>query len=305
MDTPARTLLIVGCGYSGQRLARTARADGIRCRCITSRHESASALAAAGFDALAVDLDADEMPAVTLVDSADTVIVYLVPPPAEGESDPRLERFLTALEGQSPTGIVYVSTTAVYGDRDGALTDEDTPAHPQTARGRRRRAAECIAQAWAEAHDSAWIVLRVPGIYGPNRLPLASLRDGVPLIREDEAGPGNRIHVDDLATACLRAARLPMQSGIFNVSDGCHWSRTEFFACVAREAGLPVPPRLAAAEVKARLSELAWSFIAESRRIDNRRMRERLGVRLRYPDPADGIAASLAEMKAALATGQG
>jgi nucleoside-diphosphate-sugar epimerase len=204
-----------------------------------------------------------------------------------------------------PRRLVYLSTTGVYGDCGGEWVDESRPVAPKVPRARRRWHAEQTLRSWSDASGCELIVLRVAGFYGPGRLPLERLKQHLPLVREEEAPFTNRIHVDDLATACLRAARLPMQSGIFNVSDGCHWSRTEFFARVAREAGLPVPPRLAAAEVKARLSELAWSFIAESRRIDNRRMRERLGVRLRYPDPADGIAASLAEMKAALATGQG
>ncbi|MDH3839322.1 MAG: NAD-dependent epimerase/dehydratase family protein [Chromatiales bacterium] len=305
MDIPAHGLLIAGCGYTGQRLAALARADAIPCHCITSRAESAANLAAAGYKAFAVDLDADVIPAITLPPGPPTVIVYLAPPPADGDSDPRLERFLAALAGPPPAGIVYVSTTGVYGDRGGALTDETAPTQPQTGRGRRRLAAERTARSWAEHHGVGWIVLRVPGIYGPHRLPLRSLEDRVPVIREQEAGPGNRIHVDDLAAACLRAARLPMRTGIYNVGDGCYWSRTRFFACIAQTAGLPEPEQLPAADVRARVSPMAWSFIAESRRIDNRRMISELGVRLRYPDPANGIAASLAEMNAAASNDQG
>ncbi len=305
MDTSAQGLIIAGCGYTGKRLAALARADGFSCRCITSRGESAATLTAAGYDAFAVDLDADVTATVSITPGAPSVIVYLAPPPADGDSDPRLEKFLAALEGPVPAGIVYVSTTAVYGDRGGALTDETAPAQPQTGRGRRRLAAEGIVRSWAESNGIGWIVLRVPGIYGPQRLPLRSLKSGVPVIRKQEAGPGNRIHVDDLAAVCLRAARLPVHSAIYNVSDGCHWSRTEFFACVARAAGLPQPEQLPAADVQARVSAMAWSFIAESRQIDNHRMIRDLGVRLRYPDPADGIAASLAAMSAAANRGQG
>lgn len=305
MNTPPQGLIIAGCGYTGQRLAALAHADALPCRCITSRTETATTLAAAGFDAFAVDLDADVTAPVLITPGAPTVIVYLAPPPASGDSDPRLARFLAALEGPAPAGIVYVSTTGVYGDRGGALTDETAPAQPQTGRGRRRLAAEGLARSWAEANGIGCILLRVPGIYGPDRLPLVGLANRVPVIREQEAGPGNRIHVDDLAAVCLRAARLPIRSAIYNVSDGCHWSRTEFFTCVARAAGLPEPEQLPAAEVRARVSAMAWSFIAESRRIDNRRMLRDLGVRLRYPDPADGIAASLAVMNAAASRDQG
>jgi nucleoside-diphosphate-sugar epimerase len=305
MEMPPRALLIVGCGYTGTRLASRARADGIICRCISGRHASAEALSAAGFDAFAIDLDADVLPAFSLPSADGTVIVYLAPPPRAGDRDSRIERFLAALECHSPAGIVYVSTTGVYGDRGGAPTDETTPPNPQTGRARRRLAAERCIREWAEARACGWVVLRVPGIYGPGRLPIAALREGVPLVREEEAGPGNRIHVDDLAAVCLRAASLPMRSGIYNVGDGCHWTRTEFLACVARAAGLAQPQRLPLAEVKARVSAMAWSFIAESRRIDTRKMRDTFGVRLRYPDPAAGIAASLAEMRGEKDPGQG
>jgi len=138
----------------------------------------------------------------------------------------------------------------------------------------------------------------VPGIYGPGRLPLDRLRRGDPAIRPEDAGPGNRIHVDDLVTACVAALERPVR-GIFNVTDGDHASATEFAQRTAALAGLAPPPLIALAEAQGRISPGMLSFLVESRRVDNRRMREELGVEPRYARLDAGIVASLAEMRAA------
>ena len=140
----------------------------------------------------------------------------------------------------------------------------------------------------------SWCILRVPGIYGPGRLPLERLRRGEPAIHPREAMPGNRIHVEDLATACLAAARaVRADRRIFNVTDGTDDSPTSYLLRVARIGNLPQPPLISRAEARARCSDSSWSFLGESRRIDNRRMREELGVTLAYHDLDAGIRASL------------
>lgn len=281
---------IVGCGYVGCRLAGRWRGAGAQVTGHAVSEASLARIAAAGASASRLDLDAPPPP----LDLGGRLVYYAVPPPREGRADTRLERWLGALTAD-PVRIVYLSTTGVYGDRGGERVDERTPAAPRTERAVRRLAAERALCAWAEARGVSWCVLRVPGIYGPQRLPLDRLARGDPAIRPEEAPPGNRIHVEDLVTACMAAgASLRADRRIFNVADGSEDSATAFLQRVARLAGLPPPPLVSRAEAERTFSAASWSFLGESRRIDNRRMLEELGVALRHHDLDDGIRASLA-----------
>lgn len=258
----------------------------------------AAALEATGINTMRLDLD-DTHPVLqpSLADAArGAAVVYLVPPPDHGTSDPRLERFLVQLGDAVPAVLVYVSTTGVYGDTGGAMVTEASPLAPGNDRSRRRVAAELAAQAWCAGRGVRCVVLRVPGIYGPHRLPLERLRRGEPALRPEDAGPGNRIHVDDLVTACVAALERPL-SGAFNVTDGDDATTTEFLLRTAALAGLPPPPLVALAEAEGRISPGLLAFLRESRRVDNRRMREELGVQPRHARLEDGIVASLAEMQ--------
>lgn len=284
--------LIVGCGYTGLRLARrlqprwlvsaTARSDA-----------TAAALAAAGIGVVRGDLDATLSPG-SLEGAADgAAIAYLAPPPDHGPDDPRLVRFLAALGRAQPSVLLYMSTTGVYGDTRGGTVTEDSPLLPSNDRSRRRVAAEAAAQDWSAGRGVRCVVLRVPGIYGPGRLPLDRLQRGEPALRPEDSGPGNRIHVDDLVTACVAALERPVR-GAFNVTDGNPATTTEFLQRTAAIAGLAPPPLVALADAPGRISAGMLAFLRESRRVDNRRMREELGVELQYARLDDGIAASLA-----------
>ncbi len=279
---------IVGCGYVGARLAR--RLDG-PVRALTGSPAGAGRLRGQGIDAAAWDLDAA---AATPLDVHGQRVFYLVPPPPEGR-DPRVRRALAALAGR-PARFVYMSTTGVYGDAAGATVTEDTPVNPTTARAQARDDAERAVRAHCESHGIPWVVLRVPGIYGPGRLPLERLRRGDPAVAEAEAGPGNRIHVDDLVDVCVAAATAPAaQDRVYNVGDGNHASSTAYFRTVARLAGLPPPRELPREQARQQMSAATWSFLGESRRVSTQRMREELGVALRYAELEDGVRASLAE----------
>lgn len=221
-------------------------------------------------------------------------ILYTVPPPQAADSDVRLESLLAQLE-PPPVAFVYVSTTGVYGDRSGAIVTEDAAIAPATARARRRIAAETLLRSWCGEHGVRLVILRVPGIYGPGRLGIERVRAGMPVIREADANPGNRIHVDDLVSCCLAALEREGATGIFNVGDGDHRSSTWFVQEVARQCGLPQPPEISSAEAARVFSAQRLSFLSESRRVDTRRMREELGVVPRYANPAEGIRASLAQ----------
>jgi len=284
-----RPVAIVGCGYLGLRLARRWRDLAYLVRGFATRPQSLKDIAATGAEALQLDLDGP----LAHVHLTGHLLYYLVPPALDGAHDRRLERFLGEIEGPVER-FIYISTTGVYGNRAGAWVNEDTPPAPQSERAVRRLRAENALRAWAEALGVSWCILRVPGIYGPGRLPLERLRRGEPAIRPQEATPSNRIHVEDLASACLAAGRAKSADRrIYNVTDGTDDSLTSYLLRVARIGNLPRPPLISRAEARARFSDSSWSFLGESRRIDNRRMREELGVALAYQDLDAGIRASL------------
>jgi len=232
---------------------------------------------------------------MTLEPTPGASIVYTVPPPAQGQGDPRLAAFLEAL-GASATRFVYLSTSGVYGDTGGAPVDESASLRPASERAGRRLEAERLLHAWASARGGTVCILRVPGIYGPHRVPMDLIAAGQPFIKPEEAPPGNRIHVDDLVACILAAADQPGAHGVFNVGDGCDMSSTDFALATARLCGLPAPPLLGWEQAARDMSPGRWSFMRESRRLDCRRMREKLGVRPHYADPVQGLRASLLEM---------
>jgi nucleoside-diphosphate-sugar epimerase len=291
-----RRVLIAGCGYVGRRLA-TRLAEKWQVVALARSPAMLAELRAEGIETLATDFDVPgASPALERV-AEDAAVAYLAPPPGAGVTDPRLERFLAALGPACPSVLLYISTTGVYGDTAGAAVDEVSPTEPTSDRSRRRLAAEWTAAAWCRDRGVRCVVLRVPGIYGPHRLPLERLGRGEPALRPEDSGPGNRIHVDDLVSACVAAVEKPV-SGIFNVGDGDHASTSEFLQETARLAGLPQPPLVSLAEAQGRISPGMLEYLVDSRRVDTRRMRSELGVIPRHASLASGIAASLEEMRA-------
>lgn len=286
--------VIVGAGYAGARLAKVL-ADRGPLVVTTSSPDRLALLREAGFDARRWNLDEATSPPLDSDDVAGAVVHCHVPPPPRGGDDPRLDRMLRELPAV-PRRIVYLSSTGVYGDARGATVDEDTSPAPHAPRTVRRLAAEALLRAWCTAHGSEWTVLRVPGIYGPGRLPRERLLRGDPVIVEAEAGPGNRIHVDDLVAACMQAGLHPAAANrIFNLGDGDESSSTRYLTRVAELLGLPAPPQLPRAAVQQAVSIEAWSFLGPSRRVDTRRIRRELGFRPRYASLDDGLRACIAE----------
>lgn len=286
-------MTVVGCGYTGRRLLEICRSSGRDFLGLVRSEDSLAGVRAAGAAAAILDLDAPggQLPREWTLGRA---VVYMAPPPDSGELDTRMRSFLDRTAAP-PAVLVYLSTTAVYGDTGGAPVDERSPPAPQADRGRRRLDAERAVLAWGECHGVPVRVLRVPGIYGPGRLPLERIRQGAPVVRAEDAGPGNRIHVDDLAAVCLAAADYRGPERIFNVGDGSHASMNEYFRAVARAAGLPAPPELPLAEILQRVTPAMRGYLSEQRRVDTRRMRQVLAFRPRYDDLEAGVAASLAE----------
>jgi nucleoside-diphosphate-sugar epimerase len=286
-------VLIVGCGYLGSRVAAHYVERQRRVRCLVRTSSSAQRLAAMGIDAIALDLDSEHTGSLPF-QMRGGGLFYFVPPPGEGDADPRVRRLIEgcACSGQ-PRRVVYVSTTGVYGDCAGRWIDERSPVHPGAPRARRRLDAEAAWREWKRDSNGELVILRVPGIYGPGRLPLQRLRDRVPVVRESESPWSNRIHVDDLVRVCAAAMENGRDGEIYNASDGNPTTMTDFFNRVADAYGLPRPPTISMAEAGTRLSPAMLSYLRESRRLSNLRVRQELGVDLLYPDLSSGLAACL------------
>ena len=282
------SVLIVGCGHVGRRVAVSLHARGQHVTGLVRSTTSAAQLRELGIDALCLDLDdsASPMPRSGKFGG----LCYLAPPPSTGVQDTRMRGFLESLDKTSPPRrIVYISTSAVYGDCRGDWITEEQPLQPATDRGRRRLDAERQLQAWAARHGVEWVILRVPGIYGPGKLPLERLRKGLPVLREAEAPYTNRIHADDLATICVAALDSDHHNTVYNVSDGHPSTMTDYFFRVADAAGLPRPPVVSREEAQQVLSAGMLSFLQDSRRMSNQKLLRDLRVTLRYPDLDTGL----------------
>lgn len=290
MPSTAR-YLIAGCGYVGLRLARALLSRGPTVGLVATA-ESAQRLESLGIDAISWNLD-DAEQGVPKGFGLPSVVYYLAPPPTSGVTDPRIKRFLARLPAP-PARFLYMSTTGVYGDAGGALVDEDTPTNPGSERAARRVDAEQSVRSWCSRNGVAWTILRVPGIYGPGRLPLERLKRREPMIRHSEAGFSSRVHVDDLVNACLLAGSAPRAvERIYNVTDGNPASMTEYFERVAMLSGLPPPELISREEAERVLSPGLMSYLSESRRVDSRRIRDELGFAPRFTDLRLGILSSL------------
>jgi len=293
-DKPQKTVLIVGCGAIGQRVAALLPASRFDVTGVVRSDESRERLATAGVSAVCLDLDRLEPGIDRECQSAD--IFYFAPPSPAGQQDLRMRAFLGTLQDAMPVRrIVYISTSAVYGDCQGAWITETQPINPATPRGHRRLDAEQQLLAWCQAHATQWVILRVPGIYGPGKLPLERLRKGTPVLREEDSPYTNRIHADDLAVICVAAMHGPVANTVYNVSDGHPSNMTDYFFRVADAAGLPRPPEVSREEAQAVMSPGMLSFLQDSRRMDNSKLLRDLGVELQYPDLAAGLAACFQE----------
>jgi nucleoside-diphosphate-sugar epimerase len=233
------------------------------------------------------DLDRPETLALEGADA----LLHCAPPPSEGEADTRTANLLAALErgGVLPARAVYVSTSGVYGDCAGARIDESRAVNPQTARARRRADAEKRLRDWCAERSIPLAILRAPGIYAADRLPLERLRAGIPVLHAEEDVYTSHVHAEDLAGALVRALEEDAPAGIYNASDDTEMRMGDWMDLVADRYKLPRPPRLSRRQIQSRISPEALSFMRESRRLDNRRLKQTLGYRLRYPTVEQGL----------------
>ena len=285
-EKPLKTVLIVGCGYLGTRVAELAGKRGYDVIGIVRTVASAARLNDKGLRTRVLDLDTAVTTSSTEWERA--TVLYLVPPP-QHEADTRIEGFLRTSAAQGLERLVYLSTSGVYGDADGAWVDEARRPAPLTARARRRMSAEDAVRAWAETQRKSHVILRVGGIYGPGRLPVSRLRSGITVICPDEAPYSNRIHVDDLSAVCLAACERSRVSEVYNVADGHPTTMTDYFYQIADMVGLPRPPCVPLREAGEHLSPGMLSFARESKRLVVRKVIRELGIELRYPTLREGL----------------
>ena len=297
------SLLIIGCGDVGLRVVR-ALGTRLRVFALTSSPQRCDALRAAGVRPVVGNLDA----AATLgrlAGLADAVL-YLAPPPTTGGTDPRLRSLLAALSRRSlPACVVYASTTGVYGDCGGEWVTETRPPNAATDRARRRVDAESQLRAWGRATGVRVTTLRIPGIYASDReggRPQDRVKRGTPVLAAEDDGYTNHIHADDLARACIAALWRGRAQRVIQVCDDSDLKTGDYYDLVADLSGLPRPARVPRSAASEHFSAAQWSFLNESRRLSNDRMKRELRLALRWPTVRENLVAERVNGPAGCAT---
>ncbi len=283
-------VLIVGCGDVGLRAA-SALPGRVRVLALTSSAARHAELRAHGITPLAGNLDQPDT-LQRLAGLADRVL-HLAPPPAEGSDDPRTRALLQALRRRKPpVALVYGSTSGVYGDCGGDWIDETRATQAGTARAQRRVAAEPDVRFLGRSAGVRSSILRIPGIYAPDRAggtPRERLQRGTPALSPEDDVYTNHIHADDLARACLAALWRGAPQRVYHASDDTQLKMGEYFDLAAGLYGLPRPARISRAQAREQLPPMLLSFMSESRRLHNRRLKRELRLSLRYPTVESGL----------------
>lgn len=287
-----KTLLIVGLGDIARRALTRLRHD-FDIVALVRPDSSADARSCEGIRVECGDLDRSE----TLAAFAGraTHVLHTAPPPVRGTEDPRTAALLHALgaRGPLPERIVYISTSGVYGNCNGERVDESRSVNPQSDRARRRVDAERQLCEFGRTHGTRIVVLRAPGIYASDRLPLERLRARTPVLRDEDDVYTNHIHADDLAAMCIAALEHPAADGVYNATDDSEIRMSAWFDLLADRAGLPRPPRISRSEAAGVIAAPLLSFMSESRRLDNAKIKRELGIALQYPTVYDGVPETL------------
>jgi nucleoside-diphosphate-sugar epimerase len=283
-------VLLVGCGDVGLRVARDL-SDRVRLLALTSSAARVPELRARGITPLLGDLD--KPASIKRLSGLATRVVHLAPPPGSGWQDTRTRNLLSALRRRAPVQtLVYGSTSGVYGDCQGGVATETRATNAETARAQRRIDAENRIRHFGRSSGVHVSTLRIPGIYAPDReggTPRERLLKGTPVLRPEDDVFTNHIHADDLARACMAALWRGRPGRVYNVNDDTCLKMGDYFDFAADLYGLPRPPRVSREGAKEKLPVMLLSFMGESRRMDNTRLKTELSLRLRYPTVADGL----------------
>ncbi len=283
-------LLIIGCGDVGLRVAR-AMGQRVRLLALTSSPERTDLLRGQGITPLLGNLDAPHT--LGRLAGIATRVVHLAPPPTEGTGDPRTRALHAALRLRStPAAFVYASTSGVYGDCKGQVASETRAVNAHTARATRRIDAELRVRHFGRATGVRSMILRIPGIYAPDRAggtPRARLLKGTPVLQAADDVYTNHIHADDLARACVSALWRGKPQRIYNINDDTRLKMGDYFDLAADLYSLPRPPRVPRNTAQEQLPLMLLSFMGESRLLDNTRMKRELRLELRYPTVETGL----------------
>lgn len=294
-------LLIVGHGDVGQRVARLLVASGrgrqaVQVLALSRSPERAGQLHAQAVRPLWGDLD--DPASLRRLAGIATRVLHLAPPPAPAAGDERswldirTMALMRALRLRSlPRSMVYASTSGVYGDCQGQWVSETRSVAPTTARAQRRVNAE-LAVRFAGRSGLRASLLRIPGIYAPDReggTPRARLLRGTAVLQSADDVYTNHIHADDLARACLLALWRGKPQRIYHASDDTQLKMGDYFDLAADLYGLVRPPRISREQAQTELPASLLSFMSESRRLSNQRLKRELRLRLRYPTVTEGL----------------
>lgn len=288
-NAAVRNVLIVGCGDVARR-ALPRLVGRYRVHALLRRAEEAGWWRQHG--AVPIFADLDDRRGLDRVAGLADVVLHFAPPPDRGDLDTRTRNLLAALGKRRslPQRLVYISTSGVYGDCGGARIDETRRVAPRNARAVRRVDAERRLRDFG-CRGPRVSILRAPGIYAADRLPLARLEAGTPALSPGDDVYTNHIHADDLAAAAVAALVRGGANRVYHASDDSTLRMGDYFDCVADCFGLPRPRRLPRAEAAQVLSPVLLSFMSESRRLDNGRLKRELRVRLAWPRVEDAVAA--------------
>ena len=278
-----KKILIVGFGDVAERLVRTyaGQAEFIG---LVRRPERVAELRTLGVTPYLGDLDdAASLERLPRVDA----VFHFAPPPNAGTTDPRTARLLNALGKRLPGALIYISTSGVYGDCGGDWVAETRPVAPVNGRAVRRVAAERQLRLWGRQHRVQVSILRAPGIYAADRLPLDRIKRGTPALVAEDDSYTNHIHADDLARLAWAALFRGRGQRLYHAVDAHPLKMADWFDSCADAFGLPRPPRVKRAEAESVLSEALLSFLRESRQLSNNRTVRELKLKYRYPTSDD------------------
>lgn len=289
-----KRLLIIGCGDVMLR-ALPWLTTRFRVYALLRNKDKAAPLRNAGVRVLAGDLD--QPASLRRLAGIAEYLLHAAPPSPDNSGDPRSRRLCAALSrstgrmvAQPPKRAIYISTTGVYGDCAGEWVSETRPPNPESARARRRTAAESQMRAWAGRNQVTLSILRAPGIYAADRLPLSRLQRGTPVLQHEEDGFSNHIHADDLARSAGLALFRGRPQRVYHICDHAPLKMGDWFDAIAAHFSLPRPIRISASSAASSLDAGIWSFMRESRRLENKRLQTELRIRLEHPEALAFIA---------------
>ncbi len=281
------SVVLAGSGYLGKSIIKLA--DNYNYQSITEYSRTVKKNNNIKYFCKDFDKDVYHLDEVT----ENSSIIYMAPPRQDVDGDIRLQSFLKKLGNRKIYKITYISTSGVYGDHNNELVNENSKLDPITPRAKRRLAAEKMIQEYSSLTSNNFIILRVPGIYGPNRLPIDRIKNKEPVLIEEQSKKTNLIHVEDLARISWQCLYSNIKNEVFNVSDGCPITVTRFYREVCDILSLTMPPQIAMSEAEQFFSEKRLSFLKESRILDISKMEKYFPNQIKYNNVREGIEASL------------